>query len=82
MSGRYIYKDKVLFVRQDLSCKYKIFAKPVDAVSDTIRAHVHRFAGANPAGYDTFAEAQVVLDAEAQRKGYEVFKNAGSEQGA
>ncbi len=73
MSGRYIYKDKVLFVRQDLNCKYKVFAKPVDTVSDTIRAHVHRFAGANPAGYDTFAEAQAVLDVEAQRKGLEVF---------
>ncbi|WP_277248440.1 hypothetical protein [Phascolarctobacterium succinatutens] len=80
MSGRYIYKDKVLFVRQDLSCKYKIFAKPIDAVSDTIRAHVHRFAGTNPAGYDTFAEAQVVLDIEAQRKGYKVLNNG--KQGA
>lgn len=77
MSGRYIYKDKVLFVRQDLSCKYKIFAKPIDAVSDTIRAHVHRFAGTN---YDTFAEAQVVLDIEAQRKGYKVLNNG--KQGA
>lgn len=82
MSGRYIYKDKVLFVRQDLSGRYKIFAKPIGVASDTYKAHVHRFAGANPAGYDTFIEAQVVLVAEAQRKGYEVFKNAGSEQGA
>ena len=80
MSGRYIYKDNVLFVRQDLSCKYKIFAKPIDAVSDTIRAHVHRFARTNPAGYDPFAEAQVVLDIEAQRKGYKVLNNG--KQGA
>ena len=52
-----------------------IFAKPIDAASDTIIAHVRRFAGANPAGYDTFAEAQVVLDVEAQRKGLEVFND-------
>ena len=63
MNNRYIYKDKVLFVRQDLSGKYRVFKKPIGEESDAFKAHVCNLKCFGR--YDTFEQAQEALDSEA-----------------
>lgn len=71
MSKRYIYKGQILFARRDLSGRYRTFKKPIGENRDDFRAHTCNLKGLGV--WNTFEGAQKALDAEAERRGLEVY---------
>lgn len=69
--AKYIYKDKILFVRQDLSGKYRIFQKAMDKPGWSC-GHVCRIKAFG--AYGIFCEAQRSLNIEAQRRGLKLWE--------